>query len=93
MKFKLHHYAGWIEGPESDRGLLTSLGVTGPMRHSGKVFEHCHVADDETMKKLIDNYPTFWPNAFTAVDKDGNQPSVAEVDQVQKWWRYREHAC
>lgn len=86
MTFKFHHYSGWVRGPESDRALLVALGMRGPMIHNGKEFEHCYVPDDSTMENLIENYPGFWPNSFTSVDKDGKHPGRSAA---QKWWGYK----
>ena len=64
-------YVGWLFGNESERQVLVSLGVKGPMRWKPDrgdlaialgvtgIFECCF-CDKRTMKKLENEYNVWW---------------------------------
>jgi len=78
-------YYGWIEARIGDRSKLVDLGVRGAILYNflGSCFEHCHVTE-AVIKRLIAEWPGFWPNCFTAIDANGNQ--LPKEDQ--HYWSY-----
>lgn len=74
---------GWIRASSQDQyEMLQRLGIEGEIHYGRGTLEHCE-ADEETMARLIAEYPGFWPGAFTVVDEEEN----ALPNSQQKYWK------
>ena len=80
-------WIGWIEARPEDVVRLKELGVEIDESYNyneeqGAV-QGCS-ATDEVMERLIEEWPSFWPGAFTGIDENGE----ILPKEAQKYWEW-----
>ena len=89
-------FVGWIPGNPLQRRRLRQLGVQGRMRWNPTqtaygigAFSHCE-ADEQVMKRLIQEWKLPNPGSFTLVDdNDDALPMSEQYEWYEKWKEYQ----